>query len=209
MVAVRSCNASIDAVEAYTSEEIGSKEKGPLVKIQNVITTADLKQHVNIIRFNQFRWGRYDLEDNYNGKVGYVKDNGMRGRVTVFSSGKMISTGAKSELQSIRQLYHTMKLLIDGNFIKRKQLEPKVHNIVAVMDMQSKLDLNHLSQELTKMIYEPEQFPGAIYRTEQGPTCLIFASGKIVIAGARSVTQLISVANTLREKTIQFCIVAT
>jgi transcription initiation factor TFIID TATA-box-binding protein len=80
-------------------------------------------------------------------------------------------------------------------------LEPKVHNIVAVTDIQMKLDIGKLSQKW--MIYEPEQFPGAIYKTEDGPTCLIFASGKVVTAGARSETQLIKVVNLVMEKIIQ------
>jgi transcription initiation factor TFIID TATA-box-binding protein len=71
-----------------------------------------------------------------------------------------------------------------------------------------KLDIGLLSQKLSKMMYEPEQFPGAMYRTEEGPTCLIFASGKIVIAGARSETQLSKVANSVTEKIRQFSIIA-
>jgi len=127
----------------------------------------------------------------------------------IFLSGKMISTGAKSVLQSIQQLEHTMDLLINGNFIKREKLDHKVRNIVALMDIRGKLDVSQLSQKLSKIIYEPEQFPGAIYRTEEGPTCLIFASGKIVIAGARSESHLIKVANSVTKKIMPFGIVAT
>lgn len=66
------------------------------VEIVNVVTTADLKRPVQIQRFNDFSWGRFDLENNYNGRVGYVKDDDMQGRVTVFTSGKLISMGGKS-----------------------------------------------------------------------------------------------------------------
>lgn len=64
-------------------------------QITNVITTANLKQSVDAPRFVNHPWGRYDLE-YYGGRCGYVKDKKMIGRVTVFLSGKMISTGAKS-----------------------------------------------------------------------------------------------------------------
>lgn len=137
---------SIGSIEPCTLGEINIVKRNHLIKIQNVIATADLKQSVDAIRFNQFSWGRYDLKNNYNGKVGYVKDEGMQGRATVFVSGKMISTGAKSVLQSVQQLEHTMDLLINGNFIKRKQLEPEVRNIVAMMDIGRKLDISQLSQ---------------------------------------------------------------
>jgi transcription initiation factor TFIID TATA-box-binding protein len=72
------------------------------------------------------------------------------------------------------------------------------------MDIQGKLDVPELVQKLSKTLYEPEQFPGAIYKTEEGPTCLIFASGKIVIAGANSEVQLSNTANSLKGKLKQF-----
>lgn len=52
--------------------------------IRIVISTADLKQSVEISKFNSYDWGRYDLVNNYNGRVGYVKDKFMEGRTTVF-----------------------------------------------------------------------------------------------------------------------------
>ena len=61
---------------------------------------SDLKQRVDIQKFNQHSWGRFDTVDKYNGKVGIVKDDSIEGRVTVFLSGKLISTGAKSLLKS-------------------------------------------------------------------------------------------------------------
>ena len=47
------------------------------LKIQNVITTGDLKQPIDITRFNEFYWERYDIEANYNGRVAYIKDSKM------------------------------------------------------------------------------------------------------------------------------------
>ena len=83
------------------------------LQIRNTITTADLKQKVKIENLNEYNWGRYDLVDNYNGKVGYVKDDYFEGRVTVFESGKLISTGAKSIHKSIEQLEGTLSLLVN------------------------------------------------------------------------------------------------
>jgi transcription initiation factor TFIID TATA-box-binding protein len=45
------------------------------------------------------------------------------------------------------------------------------------------------------VIYEPEQFPGLIYKSSIGPTCLVFSSGKIIIVGSKSEEQI--------EETIQ------
>jgi transcription initiation factor TFIID TATA-box-binding protein len=181
-----------------------SLENTHMLQIQNVIATADLGHPVDATRFNQYSWGRYDLENNYNGKVGYVKDRKIQGRVTVFLSGKMISTGAKSVNQSIRNLKHTRYLLSSSAFIQSERLKPKVRNIVATMDFRARLDMYQLTQKLSKILYEPGLFPAAIYKTEEGPTCLIFASGKLVISGAKSEIHLKEVANALRTRLSQF-----
>ena len=52
-------------------------------RITNVVVTADVMQTVDATRFNEHSWGLFDLEC-YGGRCGYVKDNTMEGRVTVF-----------------------------------------------------------------------------------------------------------------------------
>ena len=65
------------------------------IKIRNVVTTADLGQKVNIERLNNFSWAIYD-QVSYGGICGYVKSPEMHGKVTIFSTGKMISVGSSS-----------------------------------------------------------------------------------------------------------------
>jgi TATA-box binding protein (TBP) (component of TFIID and TFIIIB) len=131
------------------------------LEIQNVVSTADLRQDVDATKFIQYAWGSYDFE-RYGGRCGYVKDHEIQGRVTVFLSGKMISTGAKSVSKSIQQLEHTGDLLVRDGFIKRIKLELKVQNIVATSAIKSKIDLNLIASTLNKLTFEPEQFP-ALY----------------------------------------------
>ena len=69
------------------------------IKIQNTVCTADLKQEINIASFNKYRYLSSNLELY---RCGYVKDDFMTGRVTVFRSGKLISVGTKSPKVRIR-----------------------------------------------------------------------------------------------------------
>jgi len=154
-----------------------------------VISTADLKQHVEIARLNGYDWGRFDIVDNYNGRVGYVKDKSMQGRTTVFLSGKLISTGARSLKKSKEQLYKTKTLLLQAGFIKNVRLQPQIRNIVVTFDIKRSIDFHNIVNKKT-VIYEPEQFPGLIYKSYVGPTCLIFSTGKIVIVGSKSEEQI-------------------
>jgi TATA-box binding protein (TBP) (component of TFIID and TFIIIB) len=57
---------------------------------------------------------------------------------------------------------------------------------------------------MANYIYEPEAFPGIIYRTANGPTALIFSSGKLVIAGSNSEQELQDTAKDLMIKLINF-----
>ena len=157
------------------------------IKITNVITTADIKQKVDITKFNDYPWGIYDNE-LYRGRCGYIKDNSMEGRVTVFYTGKLISTGAKSIEKSIEQLKKAIELMVNANLIKYVEIKPKVQNIIALIDTNKKIDIESLAVSI-KCIYEPDQFPGLIYRLDRF-TLLIFASGKIVVAGAKSINDI-------------------
>lgn len=167
-------------------------------KITNVIVTAELGQRVDATKFNQYPWGRYDLE-LYGGRCGYVKDETIEGSVTVFLSGKMISVGARSVRSAKRQLTKAMELMVHTQLVKRVKLKSKVQNIVALIDLNRSLDVNYLSTTIPKAIYEPEQFPGLIHRTSIGPTLLIFSSGKIVVAGARSEKEIEQVSSMITE----------
>lgn len=173
-------------------------------ELREIFEAADLKQAVNIIKFNDYSWGCYDIENNYSGKVGYIKDSKIRGRVTIFTTGKMISKGAKSIIQSAQQLYRALELLARNGFVKRVRLQSLVRNIVATFNIETKIDLIRAATEIPKSIYEPNQFPGIIHWTSSGPVCLIFASGRIVIVDIRSESQLHTTANHLFEVLMQF-----
>jgi hypothetical protein len=112
--------------------------------IHNVISTADLQQQIDATKFNNFSWGRYDLEF-YGGRCGYVKDDEILGRVTVFLSGKMISTGAKSVPLSTRQLDHTLDLV-----------KNKARQIIKELAPTNPVYYEKLRERLEKIIEEEE-----------------------------------------------------
>lgn len=166
--------------------------------VRNVVSTADLGQPIEITKFNEFEWGRYDVVNNYNGCVGYVKDKLMEGRTTVFLSGKLISTGAKSLRKSALQLYRTKEILVQEDFIQDVPIEPRIRNIVATVDFKEPIDFPNIIRRKT-VNYEPDQFPGLIYKSSVGTTSLIFSSGKVVIAGSKSEEQIIASIQDLIE----------
>lgn len=87
---------------------------------------------------------------------------------------------------------------LDG-FVKKVKLIPKIQNIVATLNIGSRIDLNEVVTHVPKITFEPDQFPGAILRMTEGPVCLLFASGKIVIAGSKSEDDIRNAVSNLEK----------
>ena len=69
--------------------------------------------------------------------------------------------------------------------------EVRVENIVASTSFAEKLDLDMIAQSLEEAEYEPEQFPGLVYRIKEPKVAmLLFGSGKIVCTGAKKVSDV-------------------
>lgn len=165
-------------------------------QIVNVVATASVGQELDFYELRECSEIFHD-SDVYRGQVAYFKETKMEGKVSLFQSGKMISVGTKSEYHAFKELEMAKNFLIKKGFIKPVELQPKIQNLVVVAVFRMSLALEKFS-ESSKAIYEPEQFPGAILRVEKPfkASILIFASGKVVIAGLKSSVQI--------EPTIQY-----
>jgi len=105
----------------------------------------------------------------------------------IFRSGKMVVTGAKQEEQS-RQAARKYARIIQKLGFDAKFTEFKIQNIVASCDVKFPIRLEGLAHSHSNhSSYEPELFPGLIYRLiEPKLVLLIFVSGKIVLTGAKT-----------------------
>ncbi|MCL5100967.1 MAG: hypothetical protein M1122_03380 [Candidatus Marsarchaeota archaeon] len=68
-----------------------------------------------------------------------------------------------------------------------KKIEPqiKIQNIVVSSDLNANIDLFSLSKGVKEVDYEPEQFPGAIFRIKEPKAVIIlFKNGKLICTGA-------------------------
>ena len=106
----------------------------------------------------------------------------------IFSSGKVVCTGTKSLSEAEYALERLKEYMrkVDVNVVVK--LKIRVENVVASSDIGMKLDLNEIAIKLTNVEYEPEQFPGLVFKLndETGATFLIFGNGKIVCTGTKS-----------------------
>lgn len=156
------------------------------VKIENVVTSADLKCDLDLAALHE------DLEDSqYNVEQfpGLIYRS-IEPKVTilVFRSGKIVCTGSRAVKDSEKAL-DALLAQFDELGLEYTDPELTIQNIVGVGDIGSPLNLNAIAIGfgLENTEYEPEQFPGLVYRMEDKPTvALIFGSGKMVITGGKN-----------------------
>jgi transcription initiation factor TFIID TATA-box-binding protein len=167
--------------------------------IVNVVATATVNQEIDLYELGKFSEVLYDPEI-YNGRVAYFKASSMRGRVSIFTSGKMISVGTKNESEAFRELECTKDFLVRKGFIKPITLECKIQNMVVEVNLGKSVNLEELAKNC-KVVYEPEQFPGAILKIHEPhkATILIFASGRAIIAGLKGSDQISFVIQKMLE----------
>ena len=155
-----------------------------IINIQNVVAIATLNQKVDL---NAVVKGYPEAEyrpDRFPGLVFRLKR--PKTGTLIFGSGKMVCTGAKSGKESLSAIMNVVKELKKCGIIINSKPSVEVVNIVASASLGGTVDLEKAVTTLGKAMYEPEQFPGLIYRMDEPKVViLVFASGRIVCTGAK------------------------
>ncbi len=154
------------------------------VSIENVVASATLSQKVDLNAVVKGYPGVEYRPEQFPGLVFRLKR--PKTATLIFKSGKMVCTGAKSEKEAKRAVMKVIKELKKGGIIIISKPELKIQNIVASGILGGMIDLEKAAYTLGHTMYEPEQFPGLIYRMEEPKVViLLFASGKLVCTGAK------------------------
>ena len=155
-----------------------------VIKIENVVASATLNQKVDLNAVVKGYPGVEYKPERFPGLVFRLKR--PKTATLIFSSGKMVCTGAKSEKEARRAVMKVVKELKKGGIIIISKPELKIQNIVASASLGGLIDLEKAAYTLDRTMYEPEQFPGLIYRMKDPKVViLLFASGKLVCTGAK------------------------
>jgi len=158
--------------------------KKRIVSIENVVSSASVNQRVDLLEIvKRFTNVSYDPKQ-FPGLVFRLKNPKIA--ALIFGSGKMVCTGAKSEEQSFRAVRTVVNILREGGIDIKGEPTIEVQNIVASVNLGESIDLEKAAEVLPHSMYEPEQFPGLIYRMQDPKVViLLFASGKLVCTGAK------------------------
>lgn len=177
--------------------------KVQFVHIENVVASVTINQKIDLEKIAKATLNvEYDPEQ-FPGLVYRLEK--PKTATLIFSSGKMVCTGAKSEKEVHKAVNLILKDLQDVGIIDVNS-EPiiQIQNIVASASLGADLNLELAAYTLPNVMYEPEQFPGLIYRMKNPKVVLLlFTTGKLVVTGAKReeeiYTAVENVLNTLTE----------
>lgn len=142
--------------------------------------------------------------ESYSNSVVYIREQEDGPIVTLYRSGSYHITGtdgvrkAEEMKDWVVDRLQNLGIEVDATF--------DVKNVVAVGDIETDVDLNQLVLQLgfEETEYEPEDFPGLIFRPVGSPCVfLIFASGRIVAVGATAKHVAFDAFDELRQRITQ------
>jgi transcription initiation factor TFIID TATA-box-binding protein len=179
------------------SFEITSGE--PEVQIENIVATVIL-EHPLDLSLIEIKLPEVDYNpDQFPGLVYRLEQPKIT--ALIFKSGKMVVTGAKSVNQLVFAVKKILKTLINKGIPIQGKPQIQIQNIVASANLGAIIDLERAALALPGSMYEPEQFPGLIYRMEKPVVVLlIFSSGKMVITGAKREEEVVKAVNSIYER---------
>lgn len=159
-------------------------------KIENVVAVATVEIE-DTERIELIQIARKDPEVEYNperfpGLIMRIEN--PKATLLIFSTGKMVITGLRIAKHAKGAVSKAIARLKKAKVIVKK---PKIEivNVVASGNLHIRVDLNMAAIIMDYTMYEPEVFPGLIYRMRApDPKCvfLIFSTGKCVCTGART-----------------------
>jgi transcription initiation factor TFIID TATA-box-binding protein len=156
------------------------------IKIENVVASTSIGQEINLKQATLGLEGADYDPKRFPGVVYRTKD--PKTAALIFRSGKIVCTGAKSIDDVYKGVKNVFQSLRNIGIDVKGTPEIKVQNIVASGDLHAVLNLNTIAigLGLENIEYEPEQFPGLVYRlSDPKVVVLLFGTGKLVITGGR------------------------
>ncbi|MBU4267072.1 MAG: TATA-box-binding protein [Candidatus Altiarchaeales archaeon] len=165
-------------------------------KVENMVSAIVVDQNIDLKKFASSVKGLEYNPNRFPGVVYRIREPKLA--MLIFGSGKIICTGARSKEDITTAVKKLIEKFKEGKIYIKKKPRIEVQNIVASAKIGVKVNLDMLAMEAMNTEYEPEQFPGLVFRLAEPKTVmLVFRSGKMIITGAKTPED----ANKAAEKT--------
>ncbi len=177
---------------------MAKKETKRDIKVVNIVVSTSLKHDIPLEKMAATLSNTEYNPEQFPGLVIRIKD--PKTSALIFSSGKVVCTGARSMDKVEESIKKIIKSLEKINVKITIKPEIKIQNIVASGSVGMDLNLNTLAMKLENTEYEPEQFPGLVYKLAAAKaTFLLFSNGKVVCTGTKSEKEVHAALDKLIE----------
>jgi len=157
------------------------------IKIENVVASTSISSTINLESVSEMIEGAEYNKKRFPGAIYRLAEPKLA--VLVFGSGKIVCTGAK-KIQNVKVgITKILEKLEEIGISTDGQTELVLHNIVSSADLGCEINLDAVAMGIgfENIEYEPEQFPGLVYRiADPKSVVLLFGSGKMIITGCKS-----------------------
>jgi len=168
-----------------------SENKFPSLKIENIVASGSITDSIDL-EMLATKMQNYELnKKRFPGAV--LRLQNPKITVLTFSSGKVVMTGARSHDDFARGLVNLVQKMSEAGVTCYDTPNVKVTNMVCSYDIGKYINLNKvvITFNMENIEYEPEQFPGLVYRIpNSNVVALLFSSGKIILTGGKTIDQI-------------------
>src|SRR3989344_1155980 len=155
------------------------------IQVVNIVVSTSLEHAIPLEKMAATLSNTEYNPEQFPGLVIRIKE--PKTSALIFSSGKIVLTGARSMEDVEKSIEKIIKSLKKINIDIKIKPKVTVQNIVASGSIGMDLNLNTLAIKLPNTEYEPEQFPGLVYKLRgTKATFLLFTNGKIVCTGTKT-----------------------
>ena len=182
------------------------------IKIENIVASTMCAQGLNLAKMKSL-FSDYVSESSIPSTLIFFTEE-IPASLLLFENGRIFFTGANSMEDLEKSKQYIFEKLERAGIKVMKDANITIHNIIASIDLQTKLDLTMtmLRIGIEKIEHEPEYFPFGIYQHTVNKNeywyanrhiyVLIFESGKLFLIGAKNMKEIKEVMQELKENII-------
>ncbi len=171
------------------------------LKIENIVAVGVIADSIDLVELsNKVKNCQLDKK-RFPGAVYRIENPKIT--ALIFSTGKIVLTGIRNNKALTEGLAIIIKSLNEVGIDTLKEPKVAITNMVCSYDLGKYININNvvITLNVENIEYEPEQFPGLVYRIKDPKiVVLIFSSGKIILTGGKNLEDVKKGLDVLEQK---------
>jgi len=171
------------------------------LKIENIVASGAIADSIDLVELSEKVENCKLNKKRFPGAVYRIEDPKIT--ALIFSTGKIVLTGIRNNKALTDGLAIIIKSLNEVGIDTLKEPKVAITNMVCSYDLGKYININNvvITLNVENIEYEPEQFPGLVYRIKDPKiVVLIFSSGKIILTGGKNLEDVKKGLDVLEQK---------